>query len=218
MSLNKISIYKQVKSNLPKKGKLELSPQQLERIKSVSKVALGLIAVAGVVTIAAIAPNLFMAVDKIFLKKGKKLNRRQKEEKIIKTFYYLKKSGLVKIKHQGKSMQVLLTKLGLEKSKALQIDACYIPKPARWDGKWWLVAADIPTKQYRRGADLLRQKLKDMGFYSLQRTLWVYPFNPSKEIEFIAETYGIARFLTVIEVSRLDRQDEAILKEFFRQV
>ena len=77
-------------------------------------------------------------------------------------------------------------------------------------------AADIPTKNYRRGADMLRRKLKELGFFSLQRTLWFYPFDPRKELEYVVNSFGIANFVTLMEVSRLDRDDEEIMKKFFR--
>jgi hypothetical protein len=80
------------------------------------------------------------------------------------------------------------------------------------------VAADIPTKDHRQGADLLRRKLKQMGFYPLQRSLWFYPFDPRPEIEFICREFGVANFVTVMEINRLDVQDEKLLKKHFSKL
>ena len=90
-----------------------------------------------------------------------------------------------------------------------------IKKPKLWDKKWWLVAADIPTKEYRLGADQFRKKLKSMNFYFFQKSLWIYPFDPRKEIKFIAVTYGIEKFITVMEINHLDMEDESKAKQFF---
>lgn len=54
-----------------------------------------------------------------------------------------------------------------------------------------------------------------MKFYPLQRTLWLYPYDPRLEIEFLIQHYGIERFVTVMEVNRLDRDDERVLKAYF---
>ena len=77
------------------------------------------------------------------------------------------------------------------------------------------MAADIPTKGYRQGADALRAKLKQMGFCPLQRTLWFYPYDPRKQLEVIVNHYGIGEFVTVMEISRMDIQDEKVLKKYF---
>ena len=63
---------------------------------------------------------------------------------------------------------------------------------------------------------IMLNKLKDMGFYPLQRTLWFYPFDPRKELESVLRRYDIGRFVTVMEVNRLDKSDEKIMKKYFR--
>ena len=41
------------------------------------------------------------------------------------------------------------------------------------DGQWRLALADIPSNPYRPNADQFREKVKRMGLYPLQRTVWV---------------------------------------------
>jgi hypothetical protein len=55
-----------------------------------------------------------------------------------------------------------------------------------------------------------------MGFYPLQRTLWLYPFDPREEIRFVVEHFGISQFVTVLEISRMDKEDESRMKDFFK--
>jgi len=162
---------------------------------------------------------LFIAFDKLFLRKNpnQSMSKKQRDRKLAKTFYYMKRSGYVIMKPTRGDFKIFLTHLGRKRYQKLNFQTLQIQKPKKWDHRWWQVAADIPTKKYRRGADLLRQKLKDLGFYPLQRTLWFYPYDPRTEIEFIISQFGIERFVTVMEVSRLDLDDNERMKKFFIQ-
>lgn len=44
-----------------------------------------------------------------------------------------------------------------------------------WDGGWRIVFFDIPEKK-RKYRDYLRKIIKLIGFYELQRSIWVYPY------------------------------------------
>jgi hypothetical protein len=205
-----------INETLPQAKEPFLSPKQLDSLKTVSGVIVSIIAAAGIVALSAVAPNIFVALNSFFPRHSPGYSEKEKRRKIIKSFYYLKKSGLIKIKPTGRDYKVFLTALGRKRVQKLNFDTLRIPKTKIWDGKWWQVAADIPTKDHRGGADMLRKKLKEMGFFPLQRTLWFYPFDPTSEIVFILEHYGLGNFVTVMEVSRLDKDDEEKMKAFFK--
>jgi len=217
--IEKIKILSVVKSTTEKqRPRLEFSPDDLERLSNVAQVILAIVGVLGVATVALIAPNVLSAAGKLFaFKKSRHGSFKEKQEKIAKAFYYLKKSGAIRLKAEKTGIKVWLTQLGKKKFKKQKINACFVKKQAGWNGKWWLVAADIPTIEYRKAADMFRRKIKHMGFYSLQRTLWIYPFDPIQEVQFVADYYGISRFLTIMEINRMDIQDEDLLKKFFKK-
>lgn len=216
-SINKIGTV--IRQSLPLEKKPLLTAEQIEKLKTAGGIALGIIGVAGIIALSAVAPNMFYAFDKLFSKKyrGHKFTRKEKERKIAKTFYYLKESGYIRMRPSGKDFKIFLTKLGKGKLKKMNLETLIVKKPSSWDGKWWQVAADIPTEEYKWAADLFRQKLKDMNFFPLQRTLWIYPYDPREEIEFIIRYYGIESFVTVMEINRLVRDDERKIKVFFRE-
>ncbi len=195
---------------------IELTKEQRDAIKTVAGAALAVIAVAGVITIAAMAPNIFKAVHQIHrYTKGKKYTFKEKQKKTAQTFYYLKRQGLIQITQEKKGLVARLTEKGKEKIQKLNMDTLRVKSTKNWNGRWWMVAADIPTKDYRWAADLLRKKIKQMQFYPLQRTLWFYPYDPTSEIEFLANHYGIGQFVTAMEISRMDKDDEQKLKKFY---
>lgn len=195
-----------------------LTQAQIEGLKDAASIALAVIASVGAMGIAVVAPNLLSALNHVFSKKQKykNISQNDKKKKTAQVFYYLKKRGLIEFKEEKGVLKILLSKSGRQKSASLNVASLRIQKASHWDGKWWQVAADIPTKHYRQGADMLRRKLKQMGFCPLQRTLWFFPFDPRKEIEFVSKEYGISQFVTVMEISRMDVQDEEKLLKYFQ--
>ena len=204
---------------LPKPKGIELTDEQVANLKRASEIALAVIAVAGIATLIVVAPNALQLLDKfVFRKKGYRLSHKQKQRKLAETFYYLKRSGLIQLKPEGRGWRFYLTQKGRQRVERMNLNTLRIARPKVWNGKWWLVAADIPTKEYKASADLLRLKLKQMGFYPLQRTLWLYPYNPSRELQFILETFNIANFVTTMEINRLDLEDERVVKAYFKKM
>ncbi|MDE2311729.1 MAG: hypothetical protein KGJ93_01390 [Patescibacteria group bacterium] len=197
---------------------VHLSAAQLAHLRSVSEIVLATVAVAGTVLLAAVAPNIFQAVDKLFIHKSrKKISFSKKKAKIQQAIYYLKRTGKIKVGASKGQLRVRLTNLGRKRVEEADFGSLAVPKPSGWNQKWWQVAADIPTKQYRQAADALRWKLKQMGFYSLQRTLWLYPYDPRRELQMVVDRFGVGRFVAVMEVSGLDKDDEGKMKRYFKQ-
>ena len=70
-----------------------------------------------------------------------------------------------------------------------------------WDKKWRIVIFDIPEVT-RKDRNFLRRQLKWLGFFELQKSVWVFPYEVKDELrEFIKlckiELRGDIRFLTV---------------------
>lgn len=211
------NLLSQINTAVPDRRLIKLTDEQVASLKKASDIALAVIGTAGVIVVSAVAPNLFKAMASFSGKRhsSRSLTRKAKIKKVGDTFYYLKRSGLVRFRASGKEWLLSLTDPGRKRFSKIEFESIGVPKPSRWDSHWWLVAADIPTRDHRAGADLLRKKLKRLGFYPLQRTLWVYPYDPRKTVEVLCQHYGIAQFVTVMEVLRLDREDEKLLQGHF---
>lgn len=204
-------------SGLPKEW---FTAKEIESFQQASLVVLALIATAGIALVSIAAPNALKILTPLFSKKnslGRRLNKRETEIKTAQVFYYLKRSGLINLKSSEADFAASLTKKGLERLARIKFNLLKPPMQKLWNKKWWQVAADIPTKDYRIAADMFRKQIKQMGFYSLQRTLWFYPFDPRIEIQTLAEYYGIQNFVTIMEISRMDQEDENNLIRFFQR-
>jgi len=203
-----------------KPEKQRFDPKKIERLKTYSDVVLGILAVAGILTVTVLAPNALQAL-KIFEGRRKRPGRpyspAQSRQKLTRTFYYLRKRGQIEFRRKGSDYEIFLTNSGKREVRRFEMETLRVPRQEKWDGRFWQVAADIPTKDYRRGADALRRKLKEMKFYPLQRTLWFYPYDPRTELEFICQSYGIGRFVTAMKIAELDPADEKALTSFFNE-
>jgi hypothetical protein len=112
---------------------------------------------------------------------------RQKLRDDIRNLY---RSKLVGIKsNTDGSFSLILTKKGKNKVLRYNLDSMRI-KRQRWDGKWRIVLFDIPERQ-KPARDALRDKLKKLGFWELQKSIFVYPFDCENEIEFLVEFFHI---------------------------
>ena len=177
--------------------------------------------VTGVIAVAAIAPNLLHVVGKMSRYGYENVDRKKRFENrtkdLVKSIYYLKRYKYVQLAQEGDEFIMKVTKKGEDKIRRMNFKTLQVPRTARFFKHWWFVLADVPSKPYRHQADLFREKLKQMDFYPLQRTVWVFPFNPIDQVEFISVYYGIEQFVTVLEAAKVDRDDEEKLNKFFKE-
>lgn len=154
-----------------------------------SKKILGFLLLAGMITIAVTSPYFLYNLARLILK-DKKFRYSGNEKQVRDAFSYLKRSGLIVIEKDGHDIKISLTDKGRKKAKKYQIDDLLIVRPKKWDGLWRVVIFDIPdTQKIKRNA--FRGKLKELGFYSLQKSVWLHPFNCNKEISFLREFFGL---------------------------
>jgi len=128
----------------------------------------------------------------------------------IGSFY---RSKLIKRK-QNKDGTITLTLTDKGKMKALtyKFEEMKLIKKKDWDDKWHIVFFDIPEKQ-RVARDIFRDKIKKIGFYELQHSVFAFPYECENEIEYIIETYKISKWVRFGTLEKID--NDAYLKKFF---
>lgn len=213
-------IAQSIRQGFPRKH-LQLSEKQIGTLKNIKDLVLAIALVTGTITLATLAPNIFQYLDKMpwarrtYRSRNTKL--KDQEKKVIRSIYYLKTQGYVELIPEGEDFKVKIVKKGRKKVRQMRFDSLSVPKMKTWNGHWWIVLADIPSKDYRRRADFFRDKLKTMNFYPLQRTGWVYPFDPRDEVDFVSAYYGVERFVTTMEAVTVDSEDKTVLKKYFKE-
>lgn len=122
---------------------------------------------------------------------GYELKRREQRERFRWTIAYLRRKKYLDYRQeQDGTVRIELTEDGRKRALRYQLEALALPKAERWDGRWRIIAFDIP-EQKKRGRDALREKLRGLGCVQLQKSLWVWPYECQDEIDFIAEIFGI---------------------------
>ena len=145
-----------------------------------------LLLLGGAIMIAATSPYFL-----VNLLRGYRRWKKYQKRKIYDAFSYLKKGGYIRIEERNRQIYISLTEKGKKKAGRFQIDNLEIDKSSRWDGQWRLVLFDvIELKKTHREA--LRGKLKELGFYSFQKSAWIAPWNCQKEISLLREFFGLS--------------------------
>jgi len=169
------------------------------------------LAISGMIYIAASSPYFARNLIKAYQKRNK---YPRNKNKIINTFYNLKRQGLIEFRMVGKQLYIKLTEKGKTKANWMQIDELEIKKPKKWDRKYRLAIFDISQlkKLYR---EVFRGKLKELGFYCLQKSVWLHVFDCRAEIELLKEFFGLSddelRFIITNDIG----PDEKV-KKFFK--
>lgn len=116
--------------------------------------------------------------------------------------------------NKGGFINLGLTKKG--KLKALNIQLENIKnKKEKWDGKWRMIAFDIPEK-YKAERDALRHRLRAIGFRELQKSIFVTPVNCGKEMAAFIEFFELQKYVRFCILEFID--NENLLKKSFRMV
>jgi len=138
--------------------------------------------------------------------------KRINKEKLRNEINALYRSKMIKRKENSDgSYTIILTEKGKLKALTYHFEKIKI-KGERWDGKWRLVVFDIPEK-LRRGRDALRDKIKELGFYELQKSVFVFPYKCKNEIDFIIEFFNLRRYVRFGILDSID--NELHLKKIF---
>lgn len=124
----------------------------------------------------------------------------------------LETQKLVEIVEEGDQTLVRITDKGRIRALRYKLSEIQVKKPKVWDKKWRIVIFDIPEK-YKRMREIFRDHLKMMGFYMLQKSVWVHPYPCESEIEFLRQIYNVGINVTYILAQRIENEDD--LKKHF---
>ena len=173
-----------------------------------TKSLLILIMLAGVISIATVAPNIFVAFGRT-----RKHRKFYDKKEFLQSVRYLKARGYVEKNSQSaKDRSVSITDLGKKFILGDSFRNLKVPRKSYWDGHWRLVLFDIPNSK-KTARDAFRSRLKTLGLYQLQKSVFVFPDTCKKEVDFITCIYNISNYVTFAETSFIS--DDNYLREYF---
>lgn len=184
------------------------SPSATQHAYPSVKELLHIVAKAGTIGLIFAFPGAAPVLSNLVL--GKNSYSRWRTKQIVDQ---MEKRKLVSTKYnEDGSVTVTITKNGMSRALTYQLETMQLVKPKKWDRRWRLVIFDIPEK-YKRVRDLFRMRLKQLGLYCLQESVYVSPFPCFKEIEFLRQLYAIVITVRYLLVEKIEDDEE--LKSFF---
>jgi CRISPR-associated endonuclease Cas2 len=134
----------------------------------------------------------------------REIERRQRRKQFAQFIDYLKKRGYIKIANLEGKKGILLTPKG--KVKALRAKWFNEPEEEfkkRKDGKWIMVIFDIPEKT-RKYRDQFREFLYSLRFRSLQKSVWVCPYDVLKDLEELIKLLNIEKYVRIFLIEEIE--------------
>lgn len=116
-----------------------------------------------------------------------------KKSVFSQTLKRLREKGFIELV-DDKELILRLTDLGRERALWQKMTL----EDGKWDGKWRLVIWDIPEKR-RLARDLLRFKLKQLGFKQWQKSVWASKVDCTRLLREFIRKVGIEDWVMVIE-------------------
>lgn len=145
-------------------------------------------------------PDSYFKILKKISREWQKINERALRSAIRKLY----KSKLIDYKENSDgTILMTLTDSGKKKVIQFNLDSMEIKKPTRWDHLWRLVIFDIPEEE-RQGRRALAAKLKELGFYSVQKSVFIHPYECKNEIDFITEIFNLRPYVRLFTVKETD--------------
>ncbi len=184
-------------------GVIEKKVRQKIRRTAINKAVIGVIALAGILAVGAVAPNVLGAMGKLgILGAGKKgQGVRRSISRLVENGYVAVEGGRVSLTPKGEKFAALIGegRLAPKKSK-------------RWDGKWRVLIFDIPERR-KELRDHVRWVLTSLGFVKLQGSVWVYPYDCEDIITTFKIDRHVGRSMLYMIVDRIE--DDKHLRHIF---
>ena len=131
-----------------------------------------------------------------------------KKSSVKRTIKSLYRIGMLKeVKNQDDTISMILSEKGKKMAEIYSLDNLKINKPKKWDGNWRVVIFDIPER-IKKVREVFRMHLLNIGFYELQKSVFVCPFPCIEEINQIIDFYDISEYVRILMVHSVDNEDE----------
>ncbi len=181
-----------------------------EEKDNIKYAVLSAIAFAGMIALLVVAPNVIQILD--YLETAKPPQRKGSlKTAITRSTKSLIKQGL--IKHSDKDYdQVELTPKGKSFLSRIELRTMRYKKPEKWDKKWRVVIFDIKEKE-RVKRDYFRNVLRQVGFFRLQQSVWVFPYHIEPLVSLLKTDQDLGQSVIYMVVETIE--NDAFLKKHY---
>ncbi|MBI2623436.1 MAG: hypothetical protein HYW65_02565 [Candidatus Liptonbacteria bacterium] len=176
---------------------------------AIGKSLLTFLLLTGIATIAAVAPNAFVALGR-----GGGFRRHLKVKNLPFELRRGSSQSYWRYRQIGDGKyQVSLTPYGRKIALRDTLRDLKLHHRQKWDGLWRVVMFDIArTHDSERAA--LRRKLLEIGMVRIQDSVFVYPYPCTEEVELWASLLGVTDGVEILEAKFLTGLDAVLRREF----
>jgi len=169
------------------------------------KILIG-IGFAGLLVASTAMPNIWQIFPRDLFKK--KYPKKSLDQSIAK----LRRRGLIKFAQGSRGWRLELTPRGQTELAAYEFGQKILQPPHKWKKKWHLLVFDILEKK-RHIREKIRRALVSFGFYRLQDSVWVYPYECEEILELLRTKYGV-RYEALYIRAEYIAKDEHLRRHF----
>jgi len=134
--------------------------------------------------------------------------------KIMQTLKQLRLRGYIEFDEADERAPIVLTKRGMQRFFRYNLSDMLRGKIKKWDYLWRMVIFDIPNKK-KISREAFRRALISLGFYPLQKSVFVSPHKCEKEMITLSKMYGVAAHMLILTVASLGPREQSVRKYFF---
>jgi|SRR3989338_1601828 len=162
---------------------------------------------AGALVVAFVAMPGLTKIAPLFMPKSAR-----ERQRLSQSLRALKRKKLVDIYTKNGNEVVEITNEGKKKILEYNLDEMKLKVPQKWDGWWRIVIFDVPESK-KIARDAISRKIKELGLYPIQKSVFVSPYLCKNEIDFIGEFFGVRDHIIYIKAKEIEGVRE--LKERF---
>jgi phenylacetic acid degradation operon negative regulatory protein len=122
------------------------------------------------------------------------------------------KSQFLDVKEENGKTTLVVTLKGKRKLLQYNLQSMKLEFNGQWDGKWRIVIFDV-VEGKRCFRDGLRKKIKQLGLFQMQKSVFVTPYPCENEIAFLREYLEIKEGVSCFTTT--DLEEEEFLKKRF---
>src|SRR3989344_8931309 len=182
---------------------LETKSRRRTRWSVTRQAILATIAIPGMFAVVAIAPSVLSLLKTTVT--GRKLSNKLFHAQSV--FWQLVNEGYIEVDAKTKK-NARLSEKGRRQFEMLKVPK----KPRWWDGKWRMLTFDIKERR-RATRDKIRDTLRTFGFFRLQNSVWVYPYNCEEYISMLKVDQKIGKDALYVIADQLENNQD--LKKYF---
>lgn len=192
-------------------SKARLGSRERQVLSVLFRFAVATTGAVALATMFSVLPKLPLTFD-LFRKQLRADSERKRlllPAELRRLFEKMRRERLVDLIETKAGLRVVLRREGVTTAIINNLDRLSFERPAQWDGRWRVVIFDIPEKK-RKARDALAVKLKELNFYPLQKSTFVFPYPPHDLVDFLTEVFQISPYVRLIEATKIDGEEELL--------